>query len=119
MNQNEINALNDVIESECFDMLDEFTAEEIKDIITKIIETYRKTNKETIDIEYKNYVIRIKNSLTNSFVSMSGLNDNANTGLSENAVYYIVKNKEMDYYDLSELTNLVNQAWYNAQNEKD
>lgn len=111
----------DVIEEELLDMEDEFSKEEIGDMIVNILKNGLRLN---YDFEWGDYQVRVHNSKKDSFVSFSSIaDDDRGTGVSERSMSYLIPHNagEIDSYVISELLSSVNQAWYmcNQEDEED
>lgn len=100
----------DVIESNSYDMEDEFSAEEIAQKVAEIVQNAMKIN---YDFLWDNYQVRVHNTRSGSFISFSCDEDDRGTGVSERSMTYLIHPyDDVDEYDIENVISSLNEAWY-------
>lgn len=101
----------EVIEGECLDMFDVFTADDIANAACKIIKYFKTFNRVVFDFRMGDYSVRVNNSKNNCFISFS---NEESTGVSRSL--YSIVNEEIDEYEMRDLITMLNEAWYTCEN---
>lgn len=108
--------LVEYINDEPFDMLDEFEADVIADLVISIAERLMHRdfcNGHLIKRPRVDYLYKVNNKM-NGFVSIS---DDDCTGVSRTEYYPFFKDDEDGYFaGLTSLASMINEAWYLCNN---
>ena len=102
--------------NECLDMQDEFKNEQIAQLVQLIVsKLYSSTSKhqQAIEVEYGEYIIKVRNARQNSFVSVS---TNDCTGVSHSLANITITTRPITQDEVKELVSMINEAWYHANN---
>lgn len=106
------------IQDDSLDMLDEFTADEIADKVISIaqrLEMHPIIHTKLIKFGRPNrdYVIKVDNSTTGGFVSMS---DDCQTAVSRTMYKPYYADEDGEYTGLLNLAQMINECWYQLNN---
>lgn len=125
-------AIDDILENECYDIMDEFKDYQIKDIVTKIVRKMRFYKNHTIDcyvtskdnevhatlngcadLDNTIAVIRVSNRFNGSFISWSQV-EYGRTGVSESLTWIMEPHCLTDEV-IKTTIEMINEAWYNSR----
>lgn len=103
----------EVINNDCFDILDDLSEESFADIVAEIYDDLQ-NNKRFKTYEIGDYKIKVINSPIRSLISVSNVEG---TGVS-NSCYYIYDDGELltSEESLKTIADMVNEAWYLLNN---
>lgn len=97
----------EVIENGNFDIVDEFTTEELAEYVSDVALKLEK--RDVIDNHLGRYQVRIRNHRSDSFISVT---DDDNTMVSR-SLYYINDRDRMDSEEVSQtIMDMLNEAWF-------
>lgn len=96
--------INEVFEEENYDIFDEFSETDIKELVNKLIAA---RDAVVINAKLGDYIIKVSNK-RKSYVSVSGVDG---TGVAHSEYYIFHEDK--DLYDcIKDLLDMLNEAWY-------
>lgn len=111
-------SLKEFINEENLDMLDEFSAQQIANVVINMAEAFKHGNKVVqmplfSKMTHKGYFLKVNNNYQ-GFVSVSHIEQ---TGISRTEYYpFFADEDEGDFAGLCSLAQMINEAWYSCVN---
>ena len=102
--------------NECYDMQDEFKNEQIAELVQLIVSKLQNnSNKhaQAVEVEYGEYIIKVRNARQNSFVSVS---THDCTGVAHSLANITMTTRPITQDEVKELVCMINEAWYHVKN---